>query len=227
MLLINREKLEVMALQDRIREGRKRKGMTQAGLAAELGISVQAISQWEGGKTVPTGDRLIKLGDILGMDLRTAYVGGELGPFRGDTSNGRYVVPLLSRVAAGHWTEAIAHETPIDEMQSFEIYWPPAGPTFALEIDGESMMPEFKPGDVIIVDTGIIPIPGDFVVASLDGEQEATFKKYRPRGFDAEGSPVIELAPLNPDYPTLTISAQRPGRIVGTMKEHRSFRRSR
>jgi SOS-response transcriptional repressor LexA len=227
-MLENMELSSMTTLGDRIREGRKNRNLTQADLANALGISVQAISQWESGKTVPTADRLIFIGDLLGMDLRTAYFAGEMGPYRGDTRSGRYVVPLVSRVAPGHWTETIADDSlPIDEMKSFEIYWPPTGPTFALEIDGESMLPEFKPGDVIIVDTGIVPIPGDYVVAALDGEKEATFKKYRPRGNDASGDPVIELAPLNPDYPTLTMSSKFPGRIIGTMREHRSFRRTR
>ncbi|KKB86452.1 hypothetical protein VW29_02510 [Devosia limi DSM 17137] len=215
------------ALGDRIRDSRKAAGMTQADLARALGISVQAISQWESGRTVPTADRLIFIGDLLGLDLRTAYFGGELGPYRGDTREGRFVVPMLSKVAAGNWSETVAQQHVADEMRAFEIHWKPSGPTFALEIDGESMMPEFKPGDVIIVDTGLEPIPGDYVVAALEGESEATFKKYRPRGNDADGKPVIELAPLNPDYPSLTISSKSPGRIVGTMKEHRSFRRTR
>lgn len=215
------------ALADRIKEARRRRELTQADVAAGLGVSVQAVSQWEGGKTLPTGDRLLRLGEMLGIDLRAPYLAGEAGPFRGDATAGRYVVPLLSRVAAGRWSEAVVHDEPIDELRSFEIYWKPAGPTFVLEVNGDSMLPEFKHGDFIIVDTGLTPIPGDFVVAALEGEQEATFKKYRPRGTDDEGNPIIDLAPLNPDYPTLTISSRRPGRIVGTMQEHRSFRRTR
>lgn len=215
------------ALGDRIRKARKERGMTQSELAHALGISVQAISQWESGKTLPTTDRLILISDMLGMDLRSALFRGELGPYRGDVRGGRFVVPLLSRVAAGHWSEVVAEQHVTDETKAFEIHWPPVGPAFALEIEGESMLPEFKPGDVIIVDTGIEPIPGDFVVAMLEGQSEATFKKYRPRGNDMDGNPVIELTPLNPDYPPLTISSKFPGRVIGTMKEHRSFRRLR
>lgn len=96
---------------------------------------------------------------------------------------------------------------------------------FALDIRGNSMEPEFKDGDRVIIDPEIAPQPGDFVAAK-NGEQEATFKKYRPRGMDAHGNIIFELVPLNDDYPTLRSDVQ-PIRIVGTMVEHRKYRRAR
>jgi SOS-response transcriptional repressor LexA len=92
-------------------------------------------------------------------------------------------------------------------------------------VRGDSMGREFREGDKIIVDPEVAPQPGDYVVAKVDGEGEATFKKYRPRGADAEGRPVIDLVPLNEDWPVLRIDAARPGRILGTLVEHRRYRR--
>jgi SOS-response transcriptional repressor LexA len=93
----------------------------------------------------------------------------------------------------------------------------------ALRIKGDSMAPEFREGDVIIVDPEIAPSPGDFVVVR-NGSHEATFKKFRPRGIDASGREVFELVPLNDDYPTMR-SDTEPLLIVGTMVEHRKRRR--
>ena len=93
-------------------------------------------------------------------------------------------------------------------------------------IDGESMAPEFAPGDKILVDPDVTPRPGDYVVAKLDEEEKATFKKYRPRGRDAAGEEVVELRALNEDWPTLVIDARNPGHIVATMIEHRRYRRT-
>lgn len=98
---------------------------------------------------------------------------------------------------------------------------------FALQIEGDSMMPEFQAGDIIIVDPEVAPMPGDYVVAKLDNEQTATFKKYRSRGTDATGFECFELVPLNDDYATVTVSASNPGRVIGTMIEHRRKRRRR
>ena len=51
------------------------------------------------------------------------------------------------------------------------------------------------------------------------------FKKYRPRGHDSNGHEIFELVPLNQDWPTITVNADNPGQIVGTVMEHRRRRR--
>jgi len=42
---------------------------------------------------------------------------------------------------------------------------------------------------------------------------------------DKRGCPIIELRPLNDAWPVITLDAKNPGRIVGTMVEHHSYRR--
>lgn len=97
--------------------------------------------------------------------------------------------------------------------------------TFALRIEGDSMEPDFKEGDIIIVDPELEPVPGEFVVAK-NGDNEATFKKYRPTFTDISGRQQYELVPLNDDYPTIN-SSERPLKIIGVMVEHRIYRRKR
>lgn len=93
--------------------------------------------------------------------------------------------------------------------------------SFALKLTGMSMYPRFHPGDLVIIDPDVTPAPGRFVVAN-NGENEATFKKYRPRGLNDRGDPLIELVPLNDDFPAIR-SDVSPFQIIGTMVEHRSF----
>ena len=90
---------------------------------------------------------------------------------------------------------------------------------FALDVEGLSMMPEFRPGDRIIVDPEVCPNPGDFVVAR-NGSEQATFKKYRPRGINTAGIDVFELVPLNDDYPTLRSDTEQLT-VIGVVTEHR------
>jgi SOS-response transcriptional repressor LexA len=92
---------------------------------------------------------------------------------------------------------------------------------FALKIKGNSREPDFKEGDVIMIDPAVEPLPGDFVVAK-NGDNEATFKKYRPRGVNERGNTVFELVPLNEDYPSIR-SDITPARIIGVMVEHRRY----
>ena len=97
--------------------------------------------------------------------------------------------------------------------------------TFALRIEGDSMEPDFKAGDIIIVDPEVEPTPGEFVVARNGGAQ-ATFKKYRPTYIDPMGCQHFELVPLNDDYPVIN-SDHQPLTIIGVMIEHRIYRRKR
>lgn len=90
---------------------------------------------------------------------------------------------------------------------------------FALDVEGLSMLPDFRPGDRIMVDPEIAPNPGDYVVAR-NGSEQATFKKYRPRGIDAAGNLIFELVPLNDDYPTLRSDTESLS-VIGVVTEHR------
>ena len=56
------------------------------------------------------------------------------------------------------------------------------------------MLPDFRPGDRVLIDPDVSPRPGDFV-AARNTKQEATFKKYRVRGIDEVGQEVFELIP--------------------------------
>lgn len=136
-----------------------------------------------------------------------------------ESRGGLYKVPKISWVQAGSWSEAVDHHPPggADEYLVTDIK--ASRHAFALDIRGNSMTPEFKEGDKIIVDPLVQPNPGDFVVAKND-KGEVTFKKYRPRGYTAEGQLIFELVPLNDDFATLR-SDITPIVIVGTVIEHR------
>lgn len=51
-----------------VRDLRIKKGVQQKELALELGISSAAVSNWEKGKSDPSGERLKKLSDYFGVD---------------------------------------------------------------------------------------------------------------------------------------------------------------
>ena len=151
-------------------------------------------------------------------DQRNAVV---LTPF------GDRMVPVLDYVRASEWT-ASTNPYPITERT--EILWTRlpqlSERAFALVVEGESMIGEFYPGDIVIVDPEVAPRPGDYVVAKMAAEDAVMFRKYRPRGIDKGGKPMVELAPLNEDYPAAVIDSKSPGLIIGTMVEHRKFRRT-
>ncbi len=212
-------------INERIREARKTSGLTIHKLAEALGVTPSAIAQYEAGKSGLRIETAVKMAETLGVSLQWLISGEGINPT--GSREPKYYAPIVNTVQAGMWTDVIAPPALPEGTKHLELDDKPIGEALALEIDGQSMLPEFKPGDIIVVDTGLDPLPGDYVVALIDNDNQATFKKYRPRGENENGNPVIELAPLNSDYPTLIIDERRPGRIIGTMIEHRRYRRRR
>lgn len=137
----------------------------------------------------------------------------------------KHRVPILTDIEAGRWATS---EDPFPMGGSDESVLVGEGfgkRCFALKIKGRSMEPEFVEGDIVIIDPDVQPNPGECVAAKRASDDKVTFKKYRPRGLDENRNEIIELAPINPDYPPLRIDAQNPGKIVGTLVEHRRKRR--
>lgn len=48
---------------------RKEKGLTQAALAEQLGVSDRAVSKWETGRALPDADNMLELSRILGITV--------------------------------------------------------------------------------------------------------------------------------------------------------------
>lgn len=223
----------------RLKFARKARHWTQEKLSAVSGVKQSDISKIERGDTLrPTG--LLALATALQCnpywletgdgewDAAVTLVSPTKGPGMSNVvpaPAGAARIPLVSYIQAGMWSEIVDNFQPGDADEWLLTDLELSIVSFALEIKGDSMLPEFRPGDRVIIDPTIAPQPGDFVAAK-NGDQEATFKKYRPRGMDAAGNVIFELVPLNDDYETLRSDVQ-PIRIVGTMVEHRKYRRPR
>lgn len=56
-------------LSEKIRDLRKKAGLSQEELAEKLDVSRQAVSKWELGAAVPTADKLLEISDLFGVSL--------------------------------------------------------------------------------------------------------------------------------------------------------------
>lgn len=226
-----------MKINERIKQTRKRLGYSQEILGSRVGVSRVSISQWERGENTPNGRYLNELAAALGVTVDWLLTGeGDAPSSSGEQQMPGYHnvepavilpgkrIPILSYVQAGNWREMCEQATTFDGNVEYVSASGEIGPFgFGLWLRGDSMLPQFKEGDLIIVDPDEAPQPGDFVVAK-NGSNEATFKKYRPRGIDENGQEVFELVPLNDDYPTMHSDRQHI-QIIGVMVEHRIFRK--
>jgi transcriptional regulator with XRE-family HTH domain len=85
-------------LSEAIRAARRRAGLSQAELAAALGVRQSSVSQWERGSTRPSTDHLLALTSVLHttlLDFSAAGTGGA-GP----------AAPAAGKALAGHRAEA-------------------------------------------------------------------------------------------------------------------------
>lgn len=210
-----------MSLADRVKQKRIELGMTQTEAAEKAGIRQQSWQSIEDGKTLKPRN-IVGIAKALRCDADWLMNGGAFMAIADVNSR---KVPLISYVQAG----ALAEKNPIQAFDGSLEYvltdLDLSEFSFALRIEGDSMEPDFKAGDVIIVDPEIEPTPGEFVVAK-NGGNEATFKKYRPTYTDMNGRQHFELVPLNDDYPVIN-SDNQPLKIIGVMIEHRIYRRKR
>ena len=56
-----------MILADKITELRKKAGWSQEELAAQLGVSRQSVSKWEGAQSVPDMEKILQLSNLFGV----------------------------------------------------------------------------------------------------------------------------------------------------------------
>lgn len=222
-----------MTISDRIFSRRTALNLSKTALAKAIGVSDVSVGKWESGLNQPKGRYLNDLAAALGVTVDWLLAGSGDGPEQpipgyhnvepAVIPQGKRI-PVISYVQAGNWREMCEQATTFDGNVEYVTASVDIGPCgFGLWVRGDSMLPQFKEGDLIIVDPDEVPQPGDYVVAK-NGSDEATFKKYRPRGIDENGQEVFELVPLNDDYPSMHSDRQYI-QIIGVMVEHRSYRK--
>jgi len=107
----------------------KKPGKTKGGLAAAMGVRAGAVSE------LFSGIRLIKASEI---PLITEYLGLN-------------AVPIMGRVGAGASIEPEHEQVPPEGLGEVELPFPIDEETIAFEVAGDSMLPKYENGDIIVV----------------------------------------------------------------------------
>lgn len=198
-----------MSFAVRLAEARNRAGLTQSELARRLRISPQSVQQWEQSGTTPRAHRIKDLALALGVTREWLLIGGSSAEsVREWTHHNMREVPLVNYIEAGQWAE-IAPQREDGRRVSCPV--PCSDTTFALEVVGESMLPDYYPGDIIFVDPEVVSQSGDDVVAVVDAHSEATFKRL----IAEPGS--LRLKAINPEWSPRYLTIDSPCSIVGTV----------
>ncbi|MFI4855322.1 MAG: LexA family transcriptional regulator [Phycisphaerales bacterium JB065] len=109
-------------------------------------------------------------------------------------------VPVINKVAAGYPTEFTDLGYPAriaDEYVSVPGMTDPDA--FAARVCGESMLPDYREGDLVVFSPLADTTPGSDCFVRLERDDETTFKRvFFETGED--GSEMIRLQPLNPQF---------------------------
>jgi transcriptional regulator with XRE-family HTH domain len=154
------------AMRNNIATLRKRAGLSQTELAERIGTSINMLGKLERGSRDITGAWIEKLANVL--RVQPGEIVGEGG------------VPVVGKIGAGG---SIIYE---DVGNTDFVSRPPdtRGELVGLEVEGDSMMPKFDPGDVIYISRdydGVSPeLVGSYCAVRLTTGE--TYLKILARG---------------------------------------------
>lgn len=209
-------------ISERIVTAMEIRDLKQTDLVEKSGINKGALSSYIAGRYEPKQRNIYKLANAL--DVSEAWLMGLDVPMERNNYNDYNLpkkvkairIPVLGRVQAGLPIEA--HEEILD-YEEIEPSMALNGDYFGLQVRGDSMMPRFVEGDVVIVRQQDDAECGDIVIALVNGD-EVTIKKLIK--YDDKG---IALVPLNPAYQPMRFSEKeiisKPVNIIGKVVELR------
>ena len=165
---------------NRIKQLRDEIGMTQIQLSEKLNKTQQQISLYEKGTNELDLDGYIILSNLFGCSIE--YIAGKSN-IRNPNSNlssGNFKnIPVVGKISAGQ---------PILVQENIEGYLPvdpniygltSTDDLFYLLVSGRSMDKKVKNGDYALIHKQDYAEDGDIVVALVNGDDEATLKKYK------------------------------------------------
>lgn len=196
-----------------LRSARESAGLSVADLAKKIGREIGYIQALEAGNarlTESTADLLCNA--LPGLDKDELMAGSDLPPVIG-SKDGTYglkpdielekgleakYVPLIS------WTQAGTMASFDDEAYQYEghiAFNVTDRKAIALKVRGDSMTPEIREGDVVILYPSFEPRNGEVVVARLADEQggDVMCKVYNA----TKGGRHVKLTSYNPAHPPL------------------------
>ncbi len=175
---------------DNVTDILKEKGWNLVDLAKRMSVTPQAVNSL---RTSGIGPRSVrKLSEALGVsEIRLVALPA---PHRGQRP-----IPVISWVHAGAFAECVDSWPPGvsgegDPVFSYEKTGPNA---FGLRVEGDSMLPRFMPGDIVVVDPAVRCDNGSICVVWVNGD--VSLKQF----WEKEGE--IVLRPMNDRYPETII----------------------
>jgi len=154
----------------------------------------------EGGRSLDdlyrSGDLAKRVNEALATDVDDQPPAPAVGP-------ARFQVPLINHVAAGYPSDFTDLEYPARVADQYvpcpEIDDPHA---FAARVCGDSMLPDYRDGDIVIFSPAADVADGCDCFLRLAPDHETTFKRVF---FDSGDDSQVRIQPLNPEFPSAIV----------------------
>ena len=209
----------------RIKEERQAKGLTRKALAAlteNLGIS--RINNYERGDRTPGPEEAKQLAKAL--EVSPAFLmclsDDRQGKLKKSPGLGALIPVLDVKQACSplQSLQKIKNEQYLDKVDlvpiSARLSEHAGENAFALLIKDESMTPELRLNDVLVINPDVTPKPGDFVVVLIKGDDQAMVRKYKQLSA-SKSEPKFELIALNDDWPPIVSGKENRISILGVV----------
>lgn len=209
----------------RIKQERTAKRLTRKALA-ELtdSLNISRINNYERGARTPGPEEIKQLAKAL--EVSPAFLmclsNDKQGKLNKNLGLGA-LIPVLDYKQARN--PALYIQEIKEEEYSEKVTLMPVSPglserigtnAFALTVKDDSMDPEFRVNDVLVIDPATTPNPGDIVVAILGTDDEVTIRKYKQLSA-SKTSPAFELIALNEDWASIRVENNINCELIGTV----------
>lgn len=209
----------------RIQSERKAKGLTQAKLA-ELagGLKQPRVNNWEQGLRTPGAEEIKQLADVL--EVSPAFLmclTDRKQPHPLDRNHIGALIPLLHTEQLDdpqHWIQAIK-DGEYDGEATFipitiELANIVGANAFAFKMEDDSMDPELKINDMLIVNPDFTPRPGNIVMIKNMNTSEVIVRRYKQISI-SKPAHQFELLATNKNWPTILSGEIIESKILGTI----------
>ncbi|RUR10823.1 XRE family transcriptional regulator [Legionella sp. km772] len=208
----------------RIKQERTSKKLTMRALA-ELtdNLNISRINNYERGERTPGPEEIKQLAKAL--DVSPSFLmclsDDRQGSFKTPGLGG--LIPILDYKSACE--PVLAIQKIKDELYSEKLDLVPINSdvqkrigknAFALLVKDESMLPELRFDDILIIDPDTQPSPGDFIVVKLESDVEVIIRKYKKLSASID-DPEVKLIALNNDWPEVMITKDFKKILMGTV----------
>lgn len=146
-----------------IKRLRREKGYSQEQLARKLKVTQGAVSHWEQGISNPEAAQLLSIAEVFGVSLEQFTDDSPLRDFDGINIR-KAAIPIIGSIACG---ERITPDTNHEGYADL-----PEGVTadFALRCKGDSMLPTFQDGDLVLIRSQPEVENGQIAAVNISGE---------------------------------------------------------